>query len=337
MERRTLGNTGIEISTLGFGASSLGAEFRPIQFGEAVDCVRVALDLGMNIIDTSPYYGRGLSETVLGYALQSVPRDSYYICTKLGRYSPTHFDFSAKRVEESAHVSLERMKLDELDILLCHDIEFTDLNQIIDETIPAMQKLKERGLVKWIGVSGYPMKIFREIIQRSEIDVILSYNHYTLQNTMLADEVDFLERHGIGIMNAAPFSARLLTDSKLPEWHRATPEIQKICSEAADHCRQAGSDIAKLALQYSLQHPKMATCFAGSANPERVAQWVTWANELIDQTLLDEVLEILKPIHNWFYIEGRPENNDVPNQVINKNGVAHSSPVSTARSTAGQR
>ena len=111
-------------------------------------------------------------------------------------------------------------------------------------------------------------------------------------------------------MNAAPFSARLLTSAPLPKWHKATPEVREIARKAAEHCTARGSDIAKLALQYSIIHPDMSTCVVGSANPENVKKWAQWAAEPIDEALLDEVLGILKPIHNWHYIEGRPENND---------------------------
>ena len=142
---------------LSFGASSLGAEFRSIDLNEAIRCVEVALDGGMNLIDTSPYYGRGQSEVLLGYALKDVPRDSYYLCTKLGRYAPQHFDFSARRVMESVDISLERMGVEHLDMILCHDIEFVELDQIVSETIPALRQEAEKGKVRFIGVSGYPM------------------------------------------------------------------------------------------------------------------------------------------------------------------------------------
>src|SRR5438045_7509069 len=119
METRPLGNTVLRLPILSFGASSLGQEFRQVDLGEALRSVRVALDLGMNFIDTSPFYGRGMSEVLLGIALRGVPRDSYLLGTKLGRYSGTHFDFSARRVVESVDVSLERMKVDHLDVILC--------------------------------------------------------------------------------------------------------------------------------------------------------------------------------------------------------------------------
>lgn len=310
MQLRPLGQTGIEVSRLSFGASSLGQEFRRVDLNEALRAVRVALDCGMNLIDTSPYYGRGLSECLLGFALRDVPRDQYFLSTKLGRYDVDHFDFSARRVAESVDVSLHRMGVDYLDIVLCHDIEFVDLRQIVDETLPALRGLQRQGKVRFIGVSGYPMQIFRWVLDRVELDVVLSYNHYTLQNTMLAEMVPYLQSRGVGILNAAPFSARLLTQASLPSWHRAPAEVREVCRRAAEHCSRRGEDIAKLALQYSLAHLDLATCVTGSADPTRVAQWARWEAEPMDELLLAEVLEILRPIHNWFYVEGRAENND---------------------------
>jgi aryl-alcohol dehydrogenase-like predicted oxidoreductase len=310
MKFRSLGRTGLQVPWLSFGASSLGQEFRPVDLNEAIRSVHVALELGMNFIDTSPYYGRGMSECLLGVALRGVPRDRYLLGTKLGRYDAAHFDFSARRVVESVDISLHRMGVDHLDIILCHDIEFVDMNQIVEETLPALRKIQKQGKVRFVGISGYPMKMFKFVLDRTELDVILSYNHYTLQNTMLADVVPYLQQKGVGIMNAAPFSARLLTNAPLPSWHKATPEVRAICKRAADHCAARGVDIAQIALQYSLAHPDMATCVVGSANPDNVRNWAAWADMPIDDKLVAEVLEILKPIHNWFYVEGRPENND---------------------------
>lgn len=310
MEYRALGKTGLKLSALSFGASSLGAEFRQVDINEAIAAVPAALDAGINFIDTSPFYGRGMSEVLLGPALRGIPRDRYLIGTKLGRYDKSHFDFSAKRVVESVDVSLHRMGVDYLDICLCHDIEFVEMQQIVDETLPALRKLKQAGKVRFIGISGYPMKIFKFVLDQTELDVVLSYNHYTLQNTMYADLVPYLKSKNVGIMNAAPFSARLLTNDPLPPWHKATPEVRRIAKAAADHCQSKGVDIAKLALQYSIANPDMVTCVTGSARPERIREWAKWAAEPLDRQLLAEVLEILKPIHNWYYIEGRPENND---------------------------
>ena len=310
LKTRPLGRTGLKLPWLSFGASSLGQEFRTVDLGEALRSVRVALDLGMNFIDTSPFYGRGMSECLLGVALRGVPRESYLLGSKLGRYDRTHFDFSARRVVESVDVSLQRMGVDYLDIMLCHDVEFVEMAQIIDETLPALRKIQEAGKVRFVGVSGYPMAMFRYVLERAELDVVLSYNHYTLQNTMLLDLVPDLKAKGVGIMNAAPFSARLLTNAPLPPWHKATPRVRQVAKAAADHCAARGVDIAQLALQYSLANEAMTTCVVGSANPENVRKWAEWADLPIDQGLLAEVLAILEPIHDWHYTEGRPENND---------------------------
>src|SRR3954470_4453487 len=180
MQRRTLGRTGLELPILSFGASSLGQEFRKIDLNEALKCVPAAIDLGLNFIDTSPFYGRGLSECLLGFALRGIPRDRYLLGTKLGRYGKQHFDFSARRVVESVDLSLERMGVDYLDICLCHDIEFVDMAQIVEETLPALRKIQQQGKVRFVGISGYPMKAFRYVLDRTELDCVLSYNHYTL-------------------------------------------------------------------------------------------------------------------------------------------------------------
>jgi aryl-alcohol dehydrogenase-like predicted oxidoreductase len=310
MQFRPLGQTGMNLSWVSFGAASLGQEYRPVDLNEALQSVHVALDLGMNFIDTSPYYGRGMSEVMLGVALRGVPRDRYYLGTKLGRYDVGHFDFSARRVVESVDVSLHRLGVEYLDIILCHDIEFVDMRQIVEETIPALRKIQQQGKVRFVGMSGYPMHIFKYVLDRTPLDVMLSYNHYTLQNTMLADLVPYLHEKRVGIMNASPFSARLLTNQPLPPWHKAPQHVRDICRAAAEHCTKQGVDIAKLALQYSLAHPDMTTCIVGSANPKNIRNLVQWADEPLDARLVAEVQAILKPIHNWFYLEGRPENND---------------------------
>ena len=156
------------------------------------------------------------------------------------------------------------------------------------------------------------MKMFKYVLAQADVDVLLTYNHYTLQNDMALELVPICRERGVGLMNAAPFSARLLTAAPLPDWHKATPKVREVARMAAQHCSRRGVDIAQLALQFSIANPDMATCVAGSANPERIQQWASWAAEPIDEALLAEVQKILEPIHNWFYIEGRPENNDDP-------------------------
>jgi aryl-alcohol dehydrogenase-like predicted oxidoreductase len=309
VEHRALGKTGLSLPVLSFGASSLGQEFRPVDLNEALKAVRVALDLGMNFIDTSPYYGRGMSEVLLGVALRGVPRDQYLLGTKLGRYDAAHFDFSAKRVVESVDVSLHRLGVDHLDICLCHDIEFVDMAQIVEETLPALRRVQQQGKVRFVGISGYPMKVFRYVLDRTPLDVILSYNQYTLQNRKLLSIVPYLQAKGVGIINAAPFGARLLTNAPLPAWHKASEAVKTACRRAAEQCAARGVDIAQLAVQFSIRDRDIATCVVGSANPENVRKWAAWASQPIDEQLLAQVEQTLAPVMDQGHIEGLPENN----------------------------
>jgi aryl-alcohol dehydrogenase-like predicted oxidoreductase len=309
MQQRPLGKTGLNLSVISFGASSLGQEFRKVDINEAIRSVHVALDAGMNFIDTSPFYGRGMSEILLGIAFREIPRERYFLGSKLGRYDLAHFDFSAKRVVESVDVSLHRMGVDYMDICLCHDIEFVEMAQIVEETIPALRKVQQQGKVRFIGISGYPMKIFKYVLDRTSLDVILSYNQYTLQNTRLGDVIPYLRSKAAGVMNAGPFAARLLTNAALPKWHKEPENVKAACRRAAEHCQARGVDIAKLALQFSAENPEITTTIAGSANPENVRKWAQWAQEPIDRQLLREVLQILEPVKNIGHVEGLPQNN----------------------------
>jgi L-galactose dehydrogenase len=310
MQTRPLGKTGLHLPVLGFGASSLGQEFRSVSLDEALRSVRVALDCGLNFIDTSPFYGRGMSEVLLGIALKGVPRESYTLCTKLGRYDLGHFDFSAKRVAESIDVSLHRLGTDHLDIVLCHDIEFVEMQQIVDETLPALREAVAKGKVRYIGFSGYPQKIFRFICDQAPVDCVLSYNQYTLQNTRFLDEtVPYLKGKGIGVLNAGPFSARLLTNAPLPAWLKEPEEVKAAARAAAALCAGRGEDIAKLALQFSCAHSDITSTVAGSANPENIRKWARWLEEPIDQGLLAEVRSIFEPVRNLGHLEGLPKNN----------------------------
>jgi aryl-alcohol dehydrogenase-like predicted oxidoreductase len=310
MLTRTLGRTGLDVPILSFGASSLGQEFRRVGVDEALESVRTALDCGLNLIDTSPFYGRGMSEVLLGLALRDVPRRDYLLCTKLGRYDLAHFDFSARRVAESIDVSLHRLGTDHLDIVLCHDVEFVPLRQIVEETLPALDRVRRSGKVRFIGFSGYPQKIFHVLCEQADVDCVLNYNQYTLQNDRFGSEtIPFLAARGIGVMNAGPFSARLLTDAPLPAWLKEPEEVRAAAGGAADLCRARGGSLARLALQFSLANPAIATTVAGSANPRNIRDWAAWAAVPPDPDLLRDVRAIFAPVRNIGHVEGLAENN----------------------------
>jgi aryl-alcohol dehydrogenase-like predicted oxidoreductase len=308
MEYRKLGKTGLEVSYLGFGASSLGSVFRPIDEAEGIRAVHRAIDLGINYIDVSPFYGLTKAETVLGKALEEIPRHRYYLATKVGRYGEAEFDFSAKRVVESVEKSLRRMKVDYIDIIQCHDIEYGDLDQVVEETLPALRKVQAAGKVGFVGITGLPLKIFEYVMDRAEVDTILSYCHCSLNDSSLEYLIPGLEAKGAGIITASPLSMGLLTRRGPPDWHPATAPIREACARAAAFCESRGADIARLAMQYSLAHPKVHTTLVGTANPENIQKNVAWLEEPMDEALLREVKTLLEPIRNKTWIVGRPEN-----------------------------
>jgi len=309
MEYRKLGTTGLLVSQLSFGASSLGGAFRPIVEAEGIRTVQTALDLGINFIDVSPYYGLTQAEMVLGKALKGVARDRYILATKVGRYGEADFDFSAQRVTASVDESLRRLGVDTIDLIQCHDIEFGSLDQIVNETIPALRKVQATGKVRFIGITGLPLKIFKVVLDQIEVDTILSYCHYGLIDTALAGLIPYLKQKDVGIINASPLGMGLLTPQGAPDWHLAPAETKAACARAVAHCISKGANPAQLAVQFSLAQPEIATTLIGTADPAEVAQNVSWLDRPIDEELLAEVQAILAPVHNLSWPSGRPENN----------------------------
>jgi L-galactose dehydrogenase len=311
MEYRQLGQTGLEVSVLGFGGSSLGNAFREIDDSEGIRTVHVAVDHGINLIDTAPFYGLTKAETVLGKALREIPREKYYLATKVARYGykEKDFDFSAARVTASIDESLARLGVDHVDFIQVHDMEFGSVEQIINETIPALYKAREQGKTRFVGITCLPLALFRRVMDRVEVDQIQSYCHYCLNDTALAGLLPYLRGKGVAIFNSAPLAMRLLSTDGPPDWHPAPPELRARCAEAARYCREHGGDLGKLALQFSVANPEIPTHIVGTANPNRILQNIREIEEPIDDALLAAVQEILAPVHNITWPSGREENN----------------------------
>lgn len=310
MQYRKLGNTGLEVSALSFGASSLGSVFRDMNEQEGIRTVHAALDAGINYIDVSPYYGLTKAETVLGKALRDVPRDRYLLSTKAGRYGENEFDFSFNRIMGSIDESLRRLHTDYVDILFLHDIEFVPADIIVEEAVPALHRLKEQGKIRFGGISGLPLGMFEKILPQVDVDIILSYCHYSLNDTTLLNLLPMLEERGIGLVNASPLSMGLLSMRGAPDWHPADPEIKATCKKAAEFCAQRQTDIAKLAIQFSTSNERIPTTLVSTANPDNIVKNIKWCTEPIDEELLAEVLRILEPIRDRTWISGRPEYNE---------------------------
>ncbi len=313
MQLRPLGRTGLDVSLLGFGASSLGGVFRATDDAASIRTVHTALDLGINFIDVSPYYGATRAETVLGKALRGIDRSRYILATKVGQYGEGEFDFSAARVTRSLDESCARLGVDYIDLLQCHDIEFASLDQIVDETIPALIALKRAGRIGHVGITGLPLKVFPAVLDRVPsgwVETVLSFCHYELNDTSLESLLPYFAKGGVGVINAAPTGMGLLTPRGVPAWHPASPALVAAARRAVEYCAAAGADIVKLAIQFSVANPAIATTLVGSADPENIRRNIAAACEPVDPALLARVQEILRPVHNHNFTRGRPENRD---------------------------
>lgn len=299
MQYRRIGKTAMEVSALSFGASSLGGVFHSIKEQEAIEAVFMAIDCGMNFIDVSPYYGHYKAETVLGKALKQIPRNKYYLSTKVGRYGKdgvNTWDYSAKRAVESVYESMERLNVEHIDLINVHDIEFANLEQVAKETVPALVELREKGLVSYVGITDLQLENLKWVVENVEegsIDSILNFCHNCLNDDKLTDFLDFFEERGIGVINASPLSMGLLSQRGIPDWHPAPKPLVEACSKAAVFCTEQGYPIEKLAIQYSIQNPRIASTLFSSANPQNVKRNVEWAMEPIDMQLVEKVREII--------------------------------------------
>lgn len=300
-----IGKTGMKVSNLGFGASSLGGVFHSIREEEGIEAVHTAVDNGINFIDVSPYYGHLKAETVLGKALKDIPREKYYLSTKVGRYGHNGvntWDYSAKRAQESVYESMERLNVDYIDLINVHDIEFQGdmeggLQLIVDETLPALVELRDKGIVKHVGITDLQPENLKWVVEHAPegtVESILNFCHYSLNDTLLADYLGLFEQHNVGVINASPFSMGLLSQRGAPDWHPAGKDLQRACAKAAAYCEEQGYPIDKLAIQFSTSmNPRIATTLFSSANPKNVLKNIQYVNEPMDEALVQKVQEII--------------------------------------------
>ena len=286
---------GMNVSVLSLGGSSFGGVYdEHIDVEECAEIISDTVRKGINLIDTAPWYGQGQSEKIIGHALSRIPRDAYYIFTKVGRYDldvKGMFDFRAERVERSVNESMERLGLDYLDCVQVHDPEFAPcVDVIVNETVPLLQQLKKDGKIGMIGMTGYDLEIQRDIIERCsdekgiKIDTSLTYCHYSMNDNTLIEKMknqnesflDFASRNKIGLINASPLSMGLLTNRGPPSWHPATKEIRDACRDAVSYCESKSIDIAKLAMYFTLSYEDIATTLVSFATREIADQSIQY-------------------------------------------------------------
>ncbi len=295
-----LGCTGMRLSNLSFGASSLGGVFHDIREAEGIEAVHAAVDGGINFIDVSPYYGHYKAEKVLGKALKEIERNRYFLSTKVGRYGKdgvNTWDYSAKRAQESVYESMERLNIDHIDLINVHDIEFADLHQVAEETLPALVELREKGVVGHVGITDLQPENIKWVIENvpeGTVESVLCFCHYCLNDDLIVQYLPFLEERGIGLINASPLSMGLLSMRGTPDWHPAELKLKEACRRAADYCAVQNYPIEKLAVQFSVgNNPRIATTLFSSANPVNVKKNIQWASEPIDEEMVSKVQEII--------------------------------------------
>lgn len=299
MKYRELGNTGMKVSELSFGASSLGSVFHETKENEAIEAVFTAIEEGINFIDVSPYYGHYKAETVLGKALKDIPRNKYYLSTKVGRYGEkgvNTWDYSGKKAQESVYESMERLNVDHIDLINVHDVEFADINLVINETLPALVELREKGIVGHVGVTDLQLDNLKWMVKNApenSIETVLNFCHYCLNDDKLGNYLELFESKNVGVINASPFSMGLLSERGVPAWHPAPQPLVEACQRAAQHCKDKGYPIEKLAVQFAISNPRIPTTLFSTANPANVKKTVTYAAEPIDWDLVKEVKEII--------------------------------------------
>ncbi|MBQ7423031.1 MAG: aldo/keto reductase [Prevotella sp.] len=299
MEYKELGKTGLRVSKLGFGASSLGGVFHSFDEHRGIDAVFTAVEMGINYIDVSPYYGYYKAETVLGKALKEIPHEKYFLSTKVGRYGENGrntWDYSAERVTRSVFESMERLNIDYVDVIYVHDIEFANLRQIADETLPALHELKRKGVVRHVGCTDLQLENLKWIVENTEpntVECVLNFCHYCLCDDKLQDFFDFFEQHNVGVISASPFSMGLLTERGVPAWHPAPKPLVSVCEEASRYCKELGYPIEKLAMQFAVSQPRIASTVFSTTRADNLRKNIAYIDEPIDWELVERVRNII--------------------------------------------
>ncbi len=306
MRRSPLGKTGLMVPALGFGGAPLGSVYGDIDEGASIRAFHTAVERGIDLVDTSPYYGIKKGEEVLGRALAGGWRERVILSTKGGRIDRAVFDFTPKHMTASLDESLRRLGTDYVDIFIAHDIEFTpDLEKVWNETIPTLHKLKKAGKCRFIGVSGYPLPVLAEAIKKCELDLVLSYCHLTLQNTRLLTELlPLATERGVGLINASPLSMGLLTQSGPPPWHPAPLAMKEAARKAAAFCQSRGVDLADVALRFTLHDDRVPVTLAGMSKLSEVESNLRALEAPADPKLVAEIQAILAPVRDMGWPSG---------------------------------
>lgn len=307
MNYRPLGSAGLNVSVVSMGGAAVGQQYGPVSVSEVADTVHAGIDAGINLIDTSAFYGEGRSEEILGDVLQGGWRRKVLICTKAGRHTRDRFDFTPAGMRSCLEGSLRRLRTDAVDILLAHDIEFADdYERVFTDTAAVLHDLKREGKCRFVGMSAYPLPLLRQAVERCRLDVVISYCHFNLQNQLLlTDLLPVAAARGVGVLNASPLAMGLLTNHGPPGWHPAGDDIKRACAAAAQLCRSRGADIATLGMQFCYAEPSVPSTITGTAKRSELDANLAALAAPVDEGLLQDVRAVLEPVRNHLWPSGR--------------------------------
>jgi L-galactose dehydrogenase len=310
MEYRRLGNTELIVSQLGFGASPLGDVYSPLDPIETARAVHMSIDEGINFFDVSPFYGITLAEQRLGQALAG-KREKVVLATKCGRYGFRDFDFSARGITNGFDSSLLRLKTDYVDLLQIHDVEFSEYNRIVEESLPALRQIQAAGKARYIGITGYPLGMLARIVNATSIDSVMTYCRYNLIITDMDDVLTpVTKRNGVGLINASALHMGLLTDRGAPDWHPAPPGLRDLGQQVVDLARTRGFSLSAQALRFCFDHPDVASTMVGMSTRNHVAANLEALHAVSDPAIQHKIRTMFGSFYNYVWPSGRSENSD---------------------------
>lgn len=274
--RRRLGRTNLEITAFGMGGAGIGTP--GVSDTDAIDTISLALERGINFLDTSPLYGE--SERRMGLALAGVPRDRYYLSTKTGTHPERRHDYSRDATLWSIGNSRRLLGVEHFDIVLIHDPrDENDMDTIFGTggALETLEELREQGVLSYIGLGQRRHGWHRRAIESGRFDVILTYNDYhPIRTTALTGGLlDAARAADVGVLNGSPMGNGLLIGTD-PETHTGrTPHSGSREFEAARRlyrfCTERSVPMAAVVLQYSLRQPRIVGTLTGASTAAELA------------------------------------------------------------------
>ncbi len=321
MQKRQLGKTDIELSAIGFGGAPIGDLFENLQDENCYNVLENSLELNINHFDTSPYYGNGLSEQRLGYVLKKIPKNKYYLSTKVGRYLTSekeenidrgkwagglnfvpNIDYSYDGVMKSFEQSLHRLATSKIDICLIHDVDrFTHGDQVdhyfkiaMSGAYKALTQLKEEKIIKAIGIGVNDADMCKRFADAGDFDCMLLAGRYTLlDQSALDDCIPIAEEKNIGIILGGVFNSGILAKGigeDITYFYQTIPDnIKKKYNEISIICERYDVSVTSAALQFCYANKNISSMVIGMDRVNQINNNISSLSKKIPNDLWEEL------------------------------------------------